>query len=236
MGRPALIPPGQAQLDLWIIQQLAQRMGLDWHYPGEQAGVAAVYEEMRQAMHGVIAGISWQRVSEASSVTYPCLSDQDPGQAMVFEHDFPTADGRVQLVPADLISANELPDAEHPFVLITGRQLEHWHTGSMTRRSQVLDAIEPEASLLMCSADMHRLGVQAGDMVCVRSRRGELQVRVRQDEGTPVGTVFLPFAYKEAAANLLTNAALDPVGKIPELKFCAVQVLALSLPIPVPAL
>ena len=236
MGRPALTPPGQAQLDLWIIQQLAQRMGLDWHYPGEHAGVAAVYEEMRQAMHGVIAGISWQRVSAASSVTYPCLSDQDPGQAMVFEHDFPTPDGRVRLVPADLISANELPDAEHPFVLITGRQLEHWHTGSMTRRSAVLDAIEPEASLLMCAADLHRLGVQAGDLVRVRSRRGELQVRVRQDEGTPEGTVFLPFAYREAAANLLTNAALDPVGKIPELKFCAVQVLALSLPTPVPAI
>ncbi len=236
MGRPALTPPGQAQMDLWIIQQLAQRMGLDWHYPGEHAGVAAVYEEMRQAMHGVISGISWQRVSAASSVTYPCLSDQDPGQAMVFEHDFPTPDGRVRLVPADLILAHELPDAEHPFVLITGRQLEHWHTGSMTRRSQVLDAIEPEASLLMCAADMLRMGVHAGDLVRVRSRRGELQVRVRQDEGTPEGTVFLPFAYREAAANLLTNAALDPVGKIPELKFCAVQVLALAQPIPVPAL
>jgi formate dehydrogenase major subunit len=132
------------------------------------------------------------------------------------------------LVPADLISANELPDAEHPFVLITGRQLEHWHTGSMTRRSRVLDAIEPQATLLMCSADLGRLGIQAGDKVQVRSRRGDLQVCVRQDEGTPEGTVFLPFAYREAAANLLTNAALDPVGKIPELKFCAVQVVALS--------
>jgi len=98
-----------------------------------------------------------------------------------------------------------------------------------------LDAIEPEASLLMCSADMRSLGVQAGDLVQVRSRRGELEVRVRQDEGTPEGTVFLPFAFREAAANLLTNAALDPVGKIPELKFCAVQVLALAQPIPAPA-
>ncbi len=228
MGRPALSLPGQAQLDLWIIQQMAQRMGLAWNYPGEQEGVAAVYEEMRQAMNGVLAGISWQRLWDASSVTYPCLSETDPGQAMVFEHDFPTPDGRVRLVPADLISANELPDAEHPFVLITGRQLEHWHTGSMTRRSLVLDAIEPQATLSMCSADLKRLGLQAGEKVQVRSRRGELQVCVRQDEGTPEGTVFLPFAYREAAANLLTNAALDPVGKIPELKFCAVQVLALK--------
>lgn len=228
MGRPALSLPGQAQLDLWIIQQMAQRMGLAWNYPGEQEGVAAVYEEMRQAMNGVLAGISWQRLWDASSVTYPCVSETDPGQAMVFEHDFPTPDGRVRLVPADLISANELPDAEHPFVLITGRQLEHWHTGSMTRRSLVLDAIEPQATLSMCSADLKRLGLQAGEKVQVRSRRGELQVCVRQDEGTPEGTVFLPFAYREAAANLLTNAALDPVGKIPELKFCAVQVLALK--------
>jgi formate dehydrogenase major subunit len=113
MGRPAVTPPGQAQLDLWIIQQLAQRMGLDWHYPGEHAGVAAVYEEMRQAMHGVIAGISWQRVSAASSVTYPCLTEEDPGEPTVFKDHFDTPDGRVHLVPADIIPANERPDADY---------------------------------------------------------------------------------------------------------------------------
>ena len=147
MGRRALSPPGDARPDLWIIQQLAQRMGastpgtaLHWNYPGEESGVAAVYEEMRQAMHAVIGGISWERLQRESCVTYPCLSEDDPGQPIVFTDRFPTATGRVTLVPADIIPAAERPDANYPLVLITGRQLEHWHTGSMTRRAQVLDA------------------------------------------------------------------------------------------------
>jgi formate dehydrogenase major subunit len=130
----------------------------------------------------------------------------------------------VKLVPADIIPANERPDAEYPFVLITGRQLEHWHTGSMTRRAAVLDAIEPMATASMNGADLKKLGLEAGDTITVRSRRGEVAITVRRDDGTPDGAVFIPFAYYEAAANLLTNAALDPVGKIPEFKYCAVAV------------
>ncbi|MEY2809711.1 MAG: hypothetical protein RLZ66_1222, partial [Pseudomonadota bacterium] len=225
LGHQALQPPGEAQLDLWIIQQMAQRIGLPWHYPGEQAGVAAVYEEMRQAMAGAIAGISWSRLLAHSSVTYPCLSEDDPGQPIVFQQGFPTATGRARLVPAGLVSANELPDADYPWVLITGRQLEHWHTGSMTRRTRVLDALEPQATVSMSGHSMAQLGLVPGDWVHVRSRRGEVRLQVRRDDGTPDHTVFIPFAYREAAANLLTNAALDPVGKIPELKYCAVQVL-----------
>ena len=225
LGHQALQPPGEAQLDLWIIQQMAQRIGLQWHYPGEQAGVAAVYEEMRQAMAGAIAGISWSRLLAHSSVTYPCLSEDDPGQPIVFQQGFPTATGRARLVPAGLVSANELPDADYPWVLITGRQLEHWHTGSMTRRTRVLDALEPQATVSMSGHSMAQLGLVPGDWVQVRSRRGEVRLQVRRDDGTPDHTVFIPFAYREAAANLLTNAALDPVGKIPELKYCAVQVL-----------
>ncbi len=239
LGRQAVTPPGDARADLWIIQQLGQRLGshapradapsggrLDWNYAGEHHGVAAVYEEMRQAMHAAIAGISWERLQRESSVTYPCLDAQDPGQPTVFIDRFPTADGRVRLVPADIIPAAERPDAHYPFVLITGRQLEHWHTGSMTRRSQVLDAIEPMATASMCGADMAALGVAAGDVVTVRSRRGTVAIHLRRDDGTPRGAVFIPFAYYEAAANLLTNAALDPVGKIPEFKYCAVVVTA----------
>ncbi len=225
LGHQALQPPGEAQLDLWIIQQMAQRIGLPWHYPGEQAGVAAVYEEMRQAMAGAIAGISWSRLLAHSSVTYPCLSEDDPGQPIVFQQGFPTATGRVRLVPAGLVSANEVPDDDYPWVLITGRQLEHWHTGSMTRRTRVLDALEPQATVSMNGHSMAQLGLVPGDWVQVRSRRGEVRLQVRRDDGTPDHTVFIPFAYREAAANLLTNAALDPVGKIPELKYCAVQVL-----------
>jgi formate dehydrogenase major subunit len=130
------------------------------------------------------------------------------------------------LVPADLIPANERPDENYPFVLITGRQLEHWHTGSMTRRATVLDAIEPEATASLCGIDMLALGVNAGDVITLASRRGQVCLRVRRDDGTPQGAVFVPFAYYEAAANLMTNAALDPFGKIPEFKYCAVSVKA----------
>ena len=226
LGQQAIDPPGQARADLWIIQDIARRMGLAWHYPGVHSGVAAVYEEMRQAMHAAISGISWERLQRESSVTYPCLSADDSGAPTVFIDSFPTADGRVQLVPADIIPANERPDADYPFVLITGRQLEHWHTGSMTRRAVVLDAIEPMATASMCGDDLQQMGLQPGDVITVRSRRGQVAIHLRRDDGTPRGAIFIPFAYYEAAANLMTNAALDPVGKIPEFKYCAVAVSA----------
>jgi formate dehydrogenase major subunit len=224
LGQQAIDPPGQAKPDLWIIQQIAQRMGLNWHYEGEHSGVAAVYEEMRQAMHAAISGITWARLQRESSVTYPCLSAEDPGATTVFLKHFDTPDGRVHLVPADIIPANERPDADYPFVLITGRQLEHWHTGSMTRRATVLDALEPMATASMCGADLQTLGLSAGDVITVQSRRGQVTIHVRRDDGTPAGAVFMPFAYYEAAANLMTNAALDPFGKIPEFKYCAVAI------------
>jgi formate dehydrogenase major subunit len=224
MGKQAVTPPGQAKPDLWILQQLANRLGLSWNYPGDHDGVAAVYEEMRQAMHAAISGITWERLERESSVTYPCLSAEDPGQPTVFIDTFPTPTGRVKLVPADIIPANERPDAEFPFVLITGRQLEHWHTGSMTRRASVLDAIEPMATASMCGADLREMGLSAGDVITVQSRRGQVAIHVRRDDGTPQGAVFIPFAYYEAAANLMTNAALDPFGKIPEFKYCAVAI------------
>lgn len=224
LGKRALDPPGDAKPDLWIIQQIARRMGLAWNYPGEESGVAAVYDEMRRAMHAAINGITWERLQRESSVTYPCLSETDPGSPTVFIGKFPTADGRVKLVPADIIPADERPDAEYPFVLITGRQLEHWHTGSMTRRATVLDAIEPMATASMHGADIDAMGLAPGDVITVQSRRGEVAIHIRRDDGTPQGAVFIPFAYYEAAANLMTNAALDPFGKIPEFKYCAVRI------------
>jgi len=226
LGRQATPPPGDARPDLWLVQDMARRLGLNWNYPGEHDGVAAVYEEMRQAMHTAIAGISWERLEREGSVTYPCLSEDDPGQSIVFTDHFPTADGRVHLVPALIAPAHEKPDADFPFVLITGRQLEHWHTGSMSRRSAVLDAIEPSASASMCGADIEALRLTPGQRLRVRSRRGEVTLFLRRDDGTPPGAVYIPFAYAEAAANLLTNAALDPMAKIPEFKYCAVAVSA----------
>ncbi len=230
LGKQAMDPPGQAKPDLWIIQQIAARMGLNWNYAGEFDGVAEVYDEMRQAIHTAISGITWERLQRESSVTYPCLSADDPGSPTVFIDRFDTADGRVNLVPADIIPANERPDADYPFVLITGRQLEHWHTGSMTRRATVLDAIESLATASLCGDDLRDLGLVPGDVITVQSRRGQVAMHVRRDDGTPQGAVFIPFAYYEAAANLMTNAALDPLGKIPEFKYCAVAVSKGGLP------
>ena len=223
LGRRALDMPGDARQDLWIIQQLAKRLGLNWSYPGEESGVAAVYEEMHIAQ-GSISGITWDRLNRESSVTYPCKDDNDPGQTVVFVDKFPTDDGRAKFVPADIIPANERPDEAYPFVLITGRQLEHWHTGSMTRRASVLDMLEPAAVVSVNPLDMRLLKVHAGENVTVESRRGKLGIMVRADEGVPVGSIFIPFAFYEAAANLLTNPALDPFGKIAELKYCAVRI------------
>jgi formate dehydrogenase major subunit len=219
LGRKALTPPGEAREDLWIIVQLARRLGLDWTYEKPRE----VWDEMRQGMDS-IRGITWERLERDSSVTYPCENEGDPGQPVVFQTHFPTATGRAQLVPADLIPAAERPDKAYPMVLITGRQLEHWHTGAMTRRSGVLDAIEPQAVASLHPLDLDALGARPGEIVTVRSRRGEISLYARADAGTPRGAVFIPFAYYEAAANLLTNPVLDPFGKIPEFKYCAVKV------------
>jgi formate dehydrogenase major subunit len=219
LGRKAIEPPGDAREDFWLLNELGRRMGLDWHYshPSE------VFNEMRTCMDS-IAGITWDRLERESSVTYPCVKEGDPGQPVVFIEQFPTPTGRAKFVPADLISAAERPDAEYPMVLITGRQLEHWHTGSMTRRAAVLDALEPAAIAQLSPGTIRQLGIQPGDAVRVSTRRGVVELASRQDDAVPDGVVFIPFAYVEAAANLLTNPKLDPFGKIPEFKFCAAKV------------
>jgi formate dehydrogenase major subunit len=219
LGRKALEPPGEAREDLWIIQELARRIGLDWRY----AHPRDVFDEMRRGMDS-IAGITWERLERDSSVTYPCENEGDPGQPVVFTEHFPTPTGRGKFVPADLVPAAERPDAEYPMVLITGRQLEHWHTGAITRRAGVLDAIEPEPVASFHPSDLAKLAVKAGEIVTVESRRGEISLYARVDDGTPAGAVFIPFCYYEAAANRLTNPVLDPFGKIPEFKYCAVRV------------
>jgi len=219
LGRKAIEPPGDAREDLWIIQAIARRIGLDWRY----AGPADVFNEMRRGMDS-IAGITWDRLERESSVTYPCEHEGDPGEPVVFTTHFPTATGRGKFVPADLIPAAERPDREYPMVLITGRQLEHWHTGAITRRAGVLDAIEPEPVASFHPRDLGALRVKPGEVVTVESRRGSISLYARVDDGTPAGSVFIPFCYYEAAANKLTNPALDPVGKIPEFKYCAVRV------------
>ena len=218
MGRKAVNPPGDARQDLWIIQQMAQRLGLDWHYHH----VSEVFDEMRRTMPN-IAGITWDRLEREHAVTYPCKAEGDPGQSVVFVDDFPREGGRARFVPADIIPANERPDEDFPLVLITGRQLEHWHTGSMTRRAIVLDAIEPDPVALIHPLDLAAMNAKPGDVVTLASRRGEVALYARSDDSSPRGAIFVPFCYYEAAINKLTNAALDPFAKIPEFKFCAIR-------------
>src|SRR5262249_40024895 len=160
MGRAALPLPGEARLDWWIIQAVAQRMGLDWTYTGP----ADVFAEMKLAMPS-LNNITWQRLLREDSVPYPSDAEDKPGNDIVFGRAFPTASGRAKLVPAAIIPPAEEPDADYPMVLTTGRQLEHWHTGAMTRRASVLDEIEPEAVASLAPAELRRLGIDAGEAV-----------------------------------------------------------------------
>jgi formate dehydrogenase major subunit len=219
MGRQALRPPGEAWPDWQIIQGIARRMGLEWNYHHPRD----VFAEMQRAMAS-LRGITWKRLEREGAVTYPCDSEDQPGQEIIFGDGFPTPSGRGQLVPADVLPPDEMPDASYPMILTTGRLLEHWHTGAMTRRASVLDAIEPEAVAHLSPRDLDRLGVAPGEFVRVATRRGTIELVARADRDVPPGLVFIPFCYAEAAANLLTNPALDPFGKIPEFKFCAARV------------
>jgi formate dehydrogenase major subunit len=157
-------------------------------------------------------------------VAYPSLSETDPGQAIVFGEGFPRPGGRARFTPAKIIAPAEIPDSEYPLILTTGRQLEHWHTGSMTRRAHVLDTIEPQANASLSPRTMRRLGIMAGDMITVETRRGSISIMARADRAVSDDMVFVPFAYVEAAANILTNPQVDPYGKIPEFKFAACQI------------
>ncbi|WP_376963635.1 formate dehydrogenase subunit alpha [Azospirillum sp. A26] len=219
MGRAAVPLPGEARQDLWIIQDMARGLGLNWTY----THVSEVFTEMVGAMPS-LANISWERVEREGSVTYPVDGPDQPGHDIVFGNGFPTKTGRGRFVPARPINPAETPDLDYPLVLTTGRQLEHWHTGSMTRRSSVLDAVEPEAVAYVSPHDLTRAGMRTGDYMLVSSRRGTIRLKARIDDRMPVGLVFIPFAYAEAAANVLTNPQLDPFGKIPEFKYCAIRI------------
>jgi formate dehydrogenase major subunit len=216
-------PPGDARQDWWIIQEIAHRLGLAWGYTGP----ADVFAEMAQVMPSM-ANITWERLEREGAVTYPVDAPDKPGNEIIFYAGFPTESGRAKIVPANVSPPDEVPDDDFPMVLSTGRVLEHWHTGSMTRRSGVLDAIEPEAVAFMSPRNLWRARIQPGDLIRIETRRGVVEVKVRSDRDVPEGMVFMPFCYAEAAVNLLTNPALDPFGKIPEFKFCAARVTAVT--------
>jgi formate dehydrogenase major subunit len=218
MGRQVVKPPGEAKQDLWILQAIANRLGCHWNY----ANAEAVFNEMRQAMNS-IAGMTWERLNTEDSLTYPLEKIGEAGQPIIFIDDFPTESGRGKFVPADYIHADEMPDEEYPLIFITGRQLEHWHTGSMTRHSPTLDAIEPDPVVMLHPENLVDLNIEAGELVTIESRRGQITAYARADISIQKGSIFMAFCYNEASANLITNEALDPSAKIPEFKFCAVK-------------
>lgn len=221
MGRQALQLPGNARPDWWITAEIGKRMGMVWDYQSP----ADIYQEMAGVMPS-LDNITWERLLSESSVTYPCDAPDRPGNEIVFEEGFPTRNGKGKIVPAGLVAPDELPDEDFPMILSTGRQLEHWHTGAMTRRASVLDTIEPEAVATLSSGTLEKLEITPGGRIQVSTRRGSIELVARMDNAVPEDMVFVPFCYVEAAANMLTNPALDPIGKIPEFKFCAARVTA----------
>ena len=223
MGRKALDSPGDAREDWRIIIDLANKFGLNWNYNNPKD----IFNEMKNAMPS-LDNITWDRLEKENSVTYPCATITSKGREVVFGEGFPIEGGKGKFVPAKILPPNELPDEEFSMILTTGRQLEHWHTGAMTRRASNLDAIEPEPTVSLSPDDIKKINIKPGDYVSISTRRGSIKLRTREDNSIPQGLIFIPFCYHEAAANILTNAALDPYGKIPEFKFCAAKIENLS--------
>jgi formate dehydrogenase alpha subunit len=222
--RRALPPRGQARPDWEIICDLAQRLeqrldrgrSAGWEY----AAPAEVLEEMGRVVPEY-AGVKYHRIEKVGLQT-PVWDDQHPGTPYLFAEKFPRGKGKFH--PLEYRPTVEMPDDEYPFILTTGRVLEHWHGGSMTRNSK-LDDLYPEALVELNPADAARLQVVDGQTVRVSSRRGSVVLRAAVTDKTTMGVVFIPFHFAEAAANLLTIDALDPQAKIPEYKACAVRVI-----------
>jgi formate dehydrogenase major subunit len=221
MGRSALDPPGEARIDADILIDLANRMiqiqdeanipcSPEWSYGSPQE----VWDEIVQ-LTPIFEGITYESMT-SRTVIWPA------DQQVLFEEDFPL--GRGKFVPARVAPADEMPDTEFPFILNTGRVLEHWHTGTMTRRTKALDEISPEPFVEITAEDLQKLGLIDRGWATVTSRRGAITLRIKASNRVSSGNIFVPFHFKEAAANLLTNDALDPLGKIPEYKFCAVKI------------
>lgn len=219
MGRKALDAPGLAKPDWWITTQIANGLGLNWHYDN----VEKIFNEMRQTMPN-ISGITWEQLEQQSSVTYPYRQESNLSEPVIFKRNFPTKDGKALFVPAKFKLNSELPDKNYPLVLITGRILEHWHTGSMSRKSRVLNALKPQSFLTMNPKDAKKLGIKSGAEITLKSKRGKVQTFAKLDSDLQVGNVFMPFCFVEAAANIITRDDIDPSGKIPAFKYCAVAV------------
>jgi formate dehydrogenase major subunit len=221
LGRKVLDTPGDARVDWEVVQDIANRIGLGWSYSSPRE----VFDELVSLMPSY-ANLSYDNLGSTGKLYPNSDPEHSDGTVVMFGERFNTADGLAHLVPAEWLPAKELPNEEYPFVLNTGRLLEHWHTGSMTRRSFALDTISPKAEVYLNAEDAADLGLADGELARVSSRRGTivLETRVSHREGR--GSCFIPFHFREAAANLLTIDEIDPVGTIPEFKFCAVRIEA----------
>jgi formate dehydrogenase major subunit len=219
LALPAVSPPGDARQDLDILIDLSRRLGLATNYEGP----AAVMDEIARVTPNW-RGVSYAKLHREGSLQYPVLTPESKGTAFLFDDHFPTPDGKALLVPVEFLPPAELPSAEYPFFLNTGRQMYHWHTGTMTRRAQGLDSREPVPVVEISAPDAEALGVAEGDTVRVTSRRGTVLIGVRISDRQAAGQVFISMHFREAAANLLTNPALDPYAKIAEFKVSAVRI------------
>ena len=229
LGRKVLDPPGDARVDWEVVQDIANRVGLSWSYTSPRE----VFDEMVSVMPSY-ANLSYDNLGLSGKLYPNSDPEHSDGTVVLFGERFNTDDGLAHLVPAEWLPAKELPNEEFPFVLNTGRLLEHWHTGSMTRRSFALDAIEPKAEVYLHADDAARLGLADGDTVRVTSRRGSIELALRLSHREQLGNCFIPFHFREAAANLLTIDEIDPFGKIPEFKFCAVRIDPADVAAPTP--
>ena len=221
IGRKAVPMPGDAKQDWWIIKEIGVRMGLNWNYDSPKE----IFNEMKNVMPS-LNGITWERLEKENSVTYPCKDEFSEGSELLFKDGFPTPNGKGKMTSTSILPPDETINDEYPLVLTTGRLLEHWHTGSMTRRSNVLDKIEPIPEVHVSPSQLKSVGVEPGDLVYVKTRRGQIKLSVRVDKALQNDVIFIPFCFNEASANILTNSALDPYGKIPELKYCAAKIEA----------
>lgn len=219
MVRPAISSPGEARTDLDIIQDIYARMNGEVAVYTDPEVVFAEVAELWPA----ITGMSYERL-EQDSLQWPCPAEDHPGTPYLFKEVFPREGGKAQFTVVPHVISSELPDSEYPYLLTTGRELFHYHTGTMTRRSTGLNIVAPEAFMEVNPEDADALSVVDGEKVIVTSRRGTINLKTRVTEIVPPKVVFIPFHYKEAAANMLTSDALDPICKIMEAKVCAVKI------------
>lgn len=223
--RKAVDAPGEARADWAIICDIAKKMGSDlFNFNSPQE----VFEEIR-TVTPQYAGMNKERLEKPEALHWPCPDEEHPGTPILWGEQFATADGLGVLMPIEFIPAAELPDEEYPFTLTTGRMLFHWHTGSMTRRSETLANEVPTGFVEINPEDANELGIKNKEMVSVKTRRGEVTIEAKVTPDIMKGIIFIPFHFVECSANTLTNgAALDPAAKMPEFKVCAATVAKLD--------